>query len=150
MSQEGELYLKPNVPNPKAHADAFQSGENEYIATGDFVERKGNRFYFIGRGNGSINVGGNKVMPEEVESVLMQVPGVAFALVRGKSNPIAGQVVIAEIVPDSHEIDLKELRLNLLKFCREQLQAHKVPAMILFSDDVNISSSGKLIRSETA
>ena len=48
-----------------------------WINTGDLVELKGSRYIFLGRASGAINVGGSKVYPEEVERVILQVPGVA-------------------------------------------------------------------------
>ena len=45
--------------------------------TGDIVERRGERYYFLGRRTGVINVGGKKVYPEEVEAVITGHPDIS-------------------------------------------------------------------------
>lgn len=146
VSGSGELLIKPNGSAPHILREDTAFAHDGFIPTGDFVEKRSNRYIFLGRGNGSINVGGNKVMPEEVESVLGAVTGVAFARVRGKSNPITGKIVEAEIVPSTHEVDKQLLRKDLLAACREGLAPYKIPALIRFVDKVEVSSSGKIQR----
>ncbi|HUB94704.1 MAG TPA: AMP-binding protein, partial [Stellaceae bacterium] len=58
-----------------------------FVDTGDLVERRGDRFYFVGRRDGIINVGGFKVLPEEVEAVLNAHPGVEMSLVKARRSP---------------------------------------------------------------
>ncbi len=41
--------------------------EDGFVDSGDIVELRGDRYYFVGRRGGIINVGGLKVHPEEVE-----------------------------------------------------------------------------------
>jgi acyl-coenzyme A synthetase/AMP-(fatty) acid ligase len=69
-----------------------------FVDTGDIVERRGERYYFVGRKDGVINVGGHKVRPEEVEAVLNCHPGVRMSFVRGRKSPITGAVVVADVV----------------------------------------------------
>jgi acyl-coenzyme A synthetase/AMP-(fatty) acid ligase len=69
-----------------------------YIDTGDIVELRDGRYYFVGRGDGIINVGGRKVHPEEVEAVINRHPSVRVALVKARQNPITGAVVAADVV----------------------------------------------------
>ena len=56
------------------------------------------RYYFAGREDGTINVGGLKVHPEEVEAVINRHPQVSMSLVRTKKSPITGAIVIADVV----------------------------------------------------
>jgi acyl-CoA synthetase (AMP-forming)/AMP-acid ligase II len=67
-------------------------------ATGDLVERVGERVFFRGRVTELINVGGVKVAPLAVEELLLRVPGVLHARVWGKPNPVTGQLVAASLV----------------------------------------------------
>jgi acyl-coenzyme A synthetase/AMP-(fatty) acid ligase len=53
-----------------------------FVDTGDIVERRGDRYYFVGRRGGIINVGGLKVHPEEIEAVINRHPDVRMSLVR--------------------------------------------------------------------
>ncbi len=69
-----------------------------YVDSGDRVERRGDRYHFLGRTSGMINVGGIKVQPEEVEIVINGHPDVAISRVRARPNPILGSIIEAEVV----------------------------------------------------
>ena len=85
--------------------------DNEgYFATGDLVEVKninGEEYIkIIGRAKEVINVGGEKVIPQEVEGVLLQIPFISDCIVYGEFNAITGQSVSVKVVLDSnHCID---------------------------------------------
>src|SRR6266571_4956006 len=66
-----------------------------FVDTGDIVELRGERYYFVGRRDGVINVGGQKVHPEEVEAVINSHPQVRISQVRAKKNAIMGALVVA-------------------------------------------------------
>jgi len=116
------------------------------LGTGDMISIQGDRALFLGRINGSINVGGNKVMPEEVERVLLDYPGVMLASVTAKKNPIMGNLVQAYIVLSPNLTSDTSLKKSLLNHCRSYLAPFKVPAIINFVDSINISASGKIKR----
>ena len=59
-----------------------------FVDTGDMVELRGDRYYFVGRRDGIINVGGLKVHPEEVEAVINRHPSVQMSLVKARRNPL--------------------------------------------------------------
>ena len=63
--------------------------------TGDKVEVDGEWLRFLGRESEIINVGGQKVYPAEVESVLQTIDGVDDVVVSGEPNPITGHIVTA-------------------------------------------------------
>ena len=69
-----------------------------FVDTGDMVERRGDRYLFVGRRGGIINIGGLKVHPEEVEAVINRHPQVRMSLVRPKQSPFTGAIVIADVV----------------------------------------------------
>jgi acyl-coenzyme A synthetase/AMP-(fatty) acid ligase len=105
----------------------------------------------MGRVGGVINVGGLKVYPEEVESVLNADPRVRMSLVRARRNPITGAVVVADVVLadpiGTAESDPPEtVKSNLLDACRRALAAHKVPAMLRFVPALEFTAAGKLVR----
>jgi acyl-CoA synthetase (AMP-forming)/AMP-acid ligase II len=125
--------------------------EDGYVDTGDMVELVDSRYYFRGRRGGVINVGGLKVYPEEVESVLNADPRVRMSLVRSRRSPITGAVVVADVVlADPHSAaatDSPDLVKNeLLDTCRRALAAHKVPAMLRFVPALEFTAAGKLVR----
>jgi len=127
------------------------ASDDGYVDTGDMVELLDGRYYFRGRMGGVINVGGLKVYPEEVESVLNADPRVRMSLVRSRRNPITGAVVIADVVladpagpADSQSPDV--VKAELLNACRRTLAAHKVPAMLRFVPALEFTAAGKLVR----
>jgi acyl-coenzyme A synthetase/AMP-(fatty) acid ligase len=125
--------------------------DDGYVDTGDMVELVDGRFYFRGRMGGVINVGGLKVYPEEVESVLNADPRVRMSLVRGRRNPITGAVVAADVVladpASAAASDAPDLvKSDLLNACRRTLAAHKVPAMLRFVPALEFTAAGKLVR----
>lgn len=127
----------------------IETDEEGYVNTGDLVRLEGNRILFIGRESGSINVGGNKVMPERVESVLEEHALVSMARVFAKKNPVLGALVSAEIVllPDTN-LTGKELKLELTKFCRDRLESFEIPAFWKQVEKIETNATGKKIRNK--
>lgn len=120
-----------------------------WFNTGDEVEVCGEYYRILGRRSELINVGGEKVYPAEVESVLLAAPNVADATVRGEPNPITGQMVVAEVALHAAE-DPVLLRQRLRAFCRERLQPYKVPAKIAVSTGPNVGARFKKMRGRSA
>ncbi len=136
-------YAGPNGP-PLVDRDGF-------IDTGDMIELRSGRYYFAGRRNGVINVGGLKVHPEEVEAVLNRHPAVSASLVRGRKNPITGAIVTATVTlvdPASAETPeaQRELRASILAACRAALPPQKAPASVQFVSSLPVTPGGKIDR----
>ena len=102
--------------------------------TKDRVEQKGEYIKILGRESELINVGGEKVYPAEVESVLLEVPGVKDAVVSRMPNPILGSVVICKIAADDGA-NLAELKKMIQRHCTEKLEKFKRPVKIEFQND---------------
>jgi acyl-coenzyme A synthetase/AMP-(fatty) acid ligase len=121
-----------------------------FVDTGDIVELRGSRYYFVGRRGGIINVGGLKVHPEEIEAVINRHPDVRVSLVRARKNPITGAIVVADVVlraqADSGKDRGAELKREILEACRNSLPQHKVPASIRFVPSLDVSATGKMVR----
>ena len=122
-----------------------------FVDTCDLLELRDGRYHFVGRRDGMINVGGLKVHPEEVESVINRHPEVQMSLVRAKKNPITGSLVVADVVlnaiPRAAVDNVHKLQHEIMQLCREALSSHKVPAMINVVGDLAVAESGKLVRS---
>jgi len=101
-----------------------------WFNTGDLVEVRGDYFRILGRVSDVINVGGQKVHPSEVESVILELPEVAQAAVSGESNPLLGHIVVARVMPTA-PVDPAELRTRVRAHCRGRLAAYKVPAKVI-------------------
>jgi acyl-coenzyme A synthetase/AMP-(fatty) acid ligase len=118
-----------------------------FVDTGDRLELRAGRFYFMGRAGGIINVGGLKVHPEEVETVINTHPRVRMSLVSARRSPITGAVVIAEVVLSQNGANDEDMvRAEILACCRQSLPAHKVPVAIRLVPALEVSASGKLVR----
>ena len=92
-----------------------------------------------------INVGGNKVHPQNVERVIRAVPGVADARVYGQPSSIAGQLVACDIVPAAG-CDPDELRQNVLAHCAQSLTSYERPRVIQTVPVIETTSAGKTRR----
>jgi acyl-coenzyme A synthetase/AMP-(fatty) acid ligase len=131
-------------------AAALADGDG-YVDTGDLVELQEGRYYFRGRKGGVINVGGLKVYPEEVESVINTDPRVRMSRVSAKRSPIMGALVVADVVLEDTAAELSpgeadKLRAELMEACRRALPAHKVPVRFGFVPALELTAAGKLVR----
>lgn len=131
---------------------ALLAGADGYVDTDDLVERRGDRFHFVGRRSGVINVGGLKVHPEEIEAVINRHAGVRMSLVKARANPITGSVVVADIVLrdglacQGGDMRRATLKSEIMALCRAALPAHKVPVLLRFADALAMTPAGKLAR----
>lgn len=129
---DGRLWVKAkssmlgylNAPSP--------FDEKGWFDTGDRVEVDGEWLRFLGRDSDLINVAGQKVYPAEVESVLLEYEAVQDALVWGQDHLLLGQVVAAQVKVAEITEEIR-LRHQLRAFCRERLEAYKVPALLEFT-----------------
>ncbi|WP_131196127.1 AMP-binding protein [Lichenihabitans psoromatis] len=120
-----------------------------FVDTGDMIERRGDRCYFVGRRGGIINVGGLKVHPEEIEAVINRHDQVRMSLVKSRRSPITGGIVVAEVVLIDAALDEGTVRDAIIATCRASLPPHKVPAMVRFVTALEVTPGGKLARPGT-
>jgi acyl-coenzyme A synthetase/AMP-(fatty) acid ligase len=120
--------------------------DDGFVDTGDMVELAEGRYYFVGRRGGIINIGGQKVHPEEVEAVINRHPGVRMSLVTARKSPITGAIVVADVVLSDEPRDADALKREILEACRGALARHKVPATIRLVPAIEVAASGKLAR----
>lgn len=147
IDTDNRLWLQAKV-SPTAGANQERDAAG-FLNSHDQVEVRGNRVFFLGRDNGTINVGGNKVHPERVEGVLRELAEVLEARVQDKKNPFTGEIVVADIVTVQVDGD-EALRQTILDHCRHRLEAWQVPALIRFVNQLDTSPAGKLNRTGEA
>jgi acyl-CoA synthetase (AMP-forming)/AMP-acid ligase II len=130
-------------PNAAALAD-----EQGFVDTGDMVELRGDRYHFVGRRGGIINIGGLKVHPEEIEAVINRHPEVSMSCAKSRRSPITGAIVVADVVlaDGTNASRSGEIRDQILADCRASLPSYKVPAVIRFVRSLDITAAGKLAR----
>jgi acyl-CoA synthetase (AMP-forming)/AMP-acid ligase II len=142
---DGTLRIRSNrvahgyIGQPFAEDDGF-------VDTGDLVLLENGRYYFKGRREGVINVGGRKVYPEEVEAVLTQHPAVRLARVRPRNNPVTGALVAADVVLKQDAAWSPVLKSELIEHCRQRLASWQVPASLSPAADVELTAAGKVAR----
>jgi long-chain acyl-CoA synthetase len=103
--------------------------EDGWFDTRDRVEQDGEYLRILGRDSEIINVGGEKVYPSEVESVIQELENIVEAVVYGAKNPITGNIVCARVSTDQPE-DPSQLAVRIKKHCSERLQRFKVPVKV--------------------
>jgi acyl-CoA synthetase (AMP-forming)/AMP-acid ligase II len=117
-----------------------------YVDTGDMVELRDALYHFVGRQGGVINIGGQKVHPEEIEAVINRHPEVQMSRVMARKNPITGAIVVADVVVTAEHAALDAVKGQILAACRGTLARYKVPASIRFVPTIEVAASGKLVR----
>jgi acyl-coenzyme A synthetase/AMP-(fatty) acid ligase len=119
-----------------------QFTDDGWFITGDTAETDGEYYRIIGRKSEIINVGGEKVFPAEVESVIKEFSNVAEAVVFGEKNPITGNIICANVSMIRSE-DKVGFKSGLKQHCREKLQQFKVPVKINIVEKIQISERFK-------
>ena len=127
--------------NPKANAEAFVNG---WFRTGDQGMKDADGYLSLtGRLKEIINRGGEKISPREVDEVLMDHPAVAqvvcFAIPHPKLGEEVGAVVVLREGAQAAERELQA-------FVAQRLADFKVPAKVLFMDEIPKGATGKLQR----
>ena len=119
-----------------------------FVDTGDMVELRGDRYHFVGRRGGIINIGGLKVHPEEIEAVINRQPEVRMSRAKSRRSPITGGIVVVDVIlaDDADPSQSDDIRKRILADCKASLAPHKVPAMIKFVSSLDITAAGKLAR----
>lgn len=143
---KGELWLrsKTQVLGYMNHSmESFT--EDGWFMTGDLVEQDGEYIKIKGRLKEVINVGGEKVLPAEVESTLLSHVDVEDCTVYGILNPITGQTVIANVTI-KEGLDKKIVKKELKAFCKNNLDAFKVPTKFKFVESTAYTTRFKKVR----
>ena len=143
----GVIAKKGNIPvgyykDEKKTAETFKTYNGvRYAIPGDYAEVEADgSVTMLGRGSVSINSGGEKIYPEEVEAALKGHPDVFDALVVGVPDPRFGQHVAAVVhAREGTQPTLAELDA----FVRKEIAGYKVPRSLWFVDEVKRSPAGK-------
>ncbi len=129
-----------NAPSP------FTS--DGWMVTGDEVDVDGEWFHVRSRRSELINVGGQKVFPVEVESVLEEMEGVEEAVVSAEPSPLTGHLVCATVRLIEDE-PLPEFRKRMRRHCRDRLPRYMVPQKVVLSETSLRSGRHKKQRTPT-
>jgi acyl-CoA synthetase (AMP-forming)/AMP-acid ligase II len=116
-----------------------------WFNTEDLVEVDGEYLKFLGRESDVINVGGAKVYPAEIESVIQEMDNVAEAAVYSEVNAIIGNIVCVKVRLIEQELHSKFVR-RLRSYCSERLERFKVPIRVVITDRSQHSGRFKKVR----
>jgi 3-oxocholest-4-en-26-oate---CoA ligase len=151
--REGRLAVRGHIPlgyykDPVKTAATFPIIDGvRYSIPGDLatVDADG-AITLLGRGSTSINTGGEKVFPEEVEQAILSWPEASDALVVGIPHERFGQMVAAVIAcQDETEFDQN----GLLDHLRKRLAGHKIPRVMMPVRSIERGPNGKADRPGT-
>ncbi len=147
---DGHLHIRNTMVGDSYLGGGARLAQDGWVDTGDAVAMQDDRVMFKGRSSGVINVGGDKVHPEEVERACLSHPAVRLVRVYAKANPIMGALVAADIVAeDGAEAaagGAGPLREAIKAHAAARLARHMVPAFIRFTAAFETNAAGKLVR----
>ena len=125
-----------------ATMDNFTS--DGWFKTGDLVEELEDGYLkIIGRSKEVINVGGQKVLPTEVESVILCMDEIDDCMVYAESNVITGQTVVCDVVL---HVECENIKKIIRVYCKEKLESFKIPTKVNVVEKTNFSARFKKIR----
>lgn len=132
--------------NAPAKTDSILSSQG-WRSFGDvgYVDEEG-YLYLTDREDFTINTGGVKVYPQEVENMLLAHPQVVDAAVFGLPHDEFGEQVVAVVELPSYVEPSDDLAKSLRSYCRLTLGPVKAPKVVYFSDDFPRHPTGKLYK----
>ncbi|MDX4040352.1 ANL family adenylate-forming protein, partial [Aliarcobacter skirrowii] len=141
---ENELWLRSKTQvlgYLNASMDSFTS--DGWFKTGDLVEVDGEYIKIIGRAKEVINVGGQKVLPAEIESMILEMEEINDCMVYGEKNAITGQTVVCDVVLNKN---IENIKKRVRVFCKDRLDTYKIPTKVNVVDKTNFNDRFKKIR----
>jgi acyl-CoA synthetase (AMP-forming)/AMP-acid ligase II len=141
VARRGNIPLRYLKDEQKTAETFVEVGGVRYAMPGDFatVEADGT-ITLLGRGSQSINSGGEKIFPEEVEAAVKSHPAVYDVIVVGVPDERWGQRVAAVVQPRAGAAaSLEELQSH----CRTKIAGYKVPRELHVVEQMQRSPSGK-------
>lgn len=143
----GQLYIRSEMMftgydhQPEETSKVFQDG---WLILGDVVYMDEDGYlYLAGRSKNMMVTGGLNVFPEEIESVLLQLPEIHEVMVLGMPYPYWGDLVTALVKWNGPErLSIDEIK----QYCRQHLATYKAPKKLITVNEFIYTSSGKLAR----
>ncbi|QFF97489.1 acyl-CoA synthetase [Psychrobacillus glaciei] len=143
----GQLYIRSDLMFsgyhhlPEETSAAFQDG---WLILGDYMYMDEDGYlYLAGRAKNMLVSGGLNIFPEEVESVLQQLPAIQEVMVLGVPDLYWGEQVTALVKWNGqHRLSIKEIK----DYCRQHLASYKAPKQLITVDHFIYTGNGKLAR----
>lgn len=139
---DGQLLLHRSLLGQFVIESNIGRNDHDYYPTGDLVEVvEGDpvRLKIVGRRNEMLNVGGQKVNPRYVESVLRQLPEIQDAKVYSRRNSVTGDLVCCDLVVASSDTGIEK---NLASRLQNQLQPAEIPRLVRVVEQIEYEMTG--------
>ena len=144
-SETGEVLIKGgNVIENYWNNEFNEKFSEGWLKTGDlgYLDMDG-LLYLTGRKDHIINVGGEKINPEEIENIVKMLDSIEDAIAIGVEHQLFGQVVKLFV----KKADNKEIEpLEIIMYCKQNLERFKVPVEVEFVPEFPRTEHGKVIR----
>ena len=138
---QGENVIKKYWKNPIADRNL----KNGWLQTGDVGYLDNNKnLFLVGRNDDIINIGGEKVIPNEIEEIIKQIPEIEDVVAFGIDNKIFGKTIKVNIIKKKNS-NLNKIKI--LSYCLKNLEKFKIPSKIEFVDKIPKNEYGKVKRS---
>ena len=148
---DGELWLKSKTQilgYINAKMDNFT--KDGWFKTGDVVEESKDGFLsIIGRKKEIINVGGEKVHPSEIESIILEISEIKDCVAYAVKNIITGQSVAVKVVLKK-KLDIDSVKALVRNYCREKIENYKIPTKIEVVQQIKSTERFKKSRKDYA
>jgi acetyl-CoA synthetase len=155
MGEEGQIVVRTGRRKPPGmfggyYRDAELTASvwrDDIYYTGDVAWRDEDGYYwFVGRADDVIKSSGYRIGPFEVESALMEHPGVLECAITGVPDPDRGTVVKATVVPAKGWVPSEELKTELQNHVKKVTAPYKYPRIVEFVEELPKTISGKIRR----
>jgi long-chain acyl-CoA synthetase len=124
-------------------SDALYPGDRLLCTQDLFTTDADGDLYFVSRSDEIIKTRGEKVSPVHVENILFAIDGIKEAAVVGVPDDLLGEAIRAYVVRENGS-SLDES--DVIRACREQLEAFAVPHEVRFIEELPKTPSGKVRR----
>ena len=145
-SEIGEILIKGEnvIKNYWKNPDADKKILDNWLQTGDLGHKDSEGYLYLdGRIDDVINIAGEKVVPEDIETIVRVLIDVDDVVVVGMKNDMYGEIIKMFV---KKSIDGKITKSEILAYCLKHLEPHKVPREIEFLDDFPRNEFGKIER----
>lgn len=150
VNEEGELLARgPNIMLGyyKDEVATNLAIKNGWLYTGDMAKVDEDGFiYLVARKKEIIKVGGKRVSPKEIETVILFIPEIVDCTVTGIDDELLGEAIQATIVINNL-MDKDALKEKILQECSKNLSHYKIPQKIVFETTMQTNATGKKIKS---
>jgi len=129
-------YWNNSIADKKMKDGWLQTGDVGYLDDEKYL-------YLKGRNDDLINIGGEKVIPHEIEEIIKQILGIEDVVVFGIDHEIFGQIIKANVIKKKN-FDLDKSKI--LSHCIKNLEKFKIPSKIEFVNNFPKNEYGKVKR----